>query len=300
MQKVICAICKSNKRIEVLFPSTIDKIKLSEKLYTARRNPDRIHHQFVKCTSCSLIFSSPIIPPEQIKNLYKKSDFTFKKETENLKKTYIEYLKSTVNKDALKSIRLLEIGCSNGFFLEEAQKMGIKHVYGVEPSINSVKNAIPSIKKNIKTNFFKKGLFKNNTFDIICCFHTLDHILNIDEFLKTTYALLRKNGKILFIVHDTNGLSVKIFGENSPIFDIEHIFLFNKITLKKLFSLYDFKKIKIFPVKNTFSLSYITHLIPLSKKLRFVLFKFLYITKLNNFSLSLKLGNIGIVAEKDN
>jgi len=40
-----------------------------------------------------------------------------------------------------------------------------------------------------------------------------------------------RTGRKHFIVHDTKGLSVKIFGEKSPIFDIEHIFLFNKLIL---------------------------------------------------------------------
>src|SRR5258708_5599084 len=128
-------------------------------------------------------------------------------------------------------ISLLDIGCGNGFFLEKAKTMGIGHISGIEPGKKVVMQAKPDIRKHITVDYFRKGLYKENSFDIISCFQTLDHIVDPNDFLQLVYKTLKKNGKILFVTHNTNGLSVKLFRERSPIFDIEHVFLFNNKTL---------------------------------------------------------------------
>src|SRR5258708_1364252 len=108
-------------------------------------------------------------------------------------------------------------------------------------------------------------------FDIICCFHTLDHIVNPNLFLANTYVLLKKGGKIVFIVHDTDGLSVRLFGEKSPIFDIEHIYLFNKNSLGRLFKKNHFIVDEIFSVKNTYPLTYWLRMSPIPKLVKHIL-----------------------------
>ena len=61
---------------------------------------------------------------------------------------------------------------------------------------------------------------------------------------------------MIVVTHDTQGLSVKLFGERSPIFDIEHIFLFNKKTIAALFKRATFKLVNVKNLVNTYPLSY--------------------------------------------
>lgn len=82
----------------------------------------------------------------------------------------------------------------------------------MEPSRAAVVLADKGIKRNIKVSILKPNPFKNNLFDLICCFHTLDHTINPNNFLKICYKLLKNGGLVLFIVHNTDGLSVKLFG----------------------------------------------------------------------------------------
>src|SRR3972149_6180080 len=97
----------------------------------------------------------------------------------------------------------------------------------IKPSQNTCERYITSILKNllmqkirkeIKINIFDRKLFNKNTFDIILCFHTLDHVVDPNLFLKDVNLLLKKKGKVLFVVHDTDALSAKLFGQKSPIF----------------------------------------------------------------------------------
>ncbi len=293
-----CALCGKKQKIKELYKESLHLQKINSGTFSARRTPDRMHHRFVKCYRCGLIFSSPILPEEKIINLYKKSTFDYGHESAYLKKTYGYYLKQLLGDRVRRGLRLLDIGCGNGFFLEEAKDMGIEKVFGVEPGKASVKKAPQWLQKNIKIGLFEKKIYKNNTFDIISCFHTLDHIIEPDVFVEEVYAALKKGGKALFIVHDTDGLSVKLFGERSPIFDVEHMHLFNRKTLAKLFAKNKFRKIQTFNVKNTYPLIYWFRMVPLPKKIKEVFLSVLIKTNLGKLSLSLSAGNIGIIAQK--
>lgn len=291
-----CAICENNKNTNVLYKERVNIKKFNSRIFSARRTPDRIHYRFLKCETCGLIFSNPIMPKNKITLLYSESDFTYADEAEYLKKTYFSYFKENVLNSIPKNIKVLEIGCGNGFFLEELRDNGIKNVYGIEPGSASVKKARWDIKKNIKINILKKGLFPRNSFDVICCFHTLDHIINPNDFLDEIYSLLKKSGKAFFIVHNTDALSAKLLGEKSPIFDIEHIYLFNKDTLRKIFLKHGFKKIRTFNVKNKYLISYWFKLLPIpSSTKKFILEMFG--NNLGKIPLTFSAGNIGIVAE---
>lgn len=297
MISILCAICGTKQKLRQLYPQSLDFDKVDEKIFSARRTPDRMHYRLVRCINCGLIFSNPILESKKIARLYEKSLFSYKNESNYLRETYTSYLKQVLGDRDFRKIKLLEIGCGDGFFLEEAKKLGV-HVYGVEPSRAAVLLADEGIRKNIKVSILKPNLFKNNSFNLICCFHTLDHTINPNNFLKICYKLLKNGGLVLFIVHNTNGLSVRLFGEKSAIFDIEHIYLFNSKSLKTILLKNKFKVQFIFDVKNKYPLNYWVRMVPLHKILKNLFLTLLRITKIGNISLGIKAGNIGIVAKK--
>lgn len=298
MVAIQCIICGKKQKLIELYPETINFEMVDEETFSARRIPDRMHYRLVRCKNCGLIFSNPILENKKINKLYKQSSFSYDNESNYLKKTYRYYLEQVLNNSDKNKLRLLDIGCGNGFFLEEMKRAGIKLVSGIEPSKPAVEKAPKSIRKSIKNDILKPNIFKNNYFDIICCFHTLDHITNPNYFLKICFKLLKKGGVVLFIVHNTDGLSVKLFGEKSAIFDIEHIYLFNPISLKTTFSKNGFKVIRIFNVKNRYPIGYWLKMLPLPKLVKLALLKTIDKTGIGKIPLSISPGNIGIIAEK--
>lgn len=298
MKSIQCALCGKDQKIRVLYNSTLITKNINHRAFSARRIPDRLHYRLVKCLNCGLIFSNPIFNQKKINSLYFQSDFNYNQEAGYLKKTYFSYFNENILNSISKNIKVLEIGCGNGFFLEELKDNGIKNVYGVEPGSASVKKARKDIKNNIKTSVLKKGLFSKNSFDVICCFHTLDHVVDPNILLQNAHELLKKNGKIFFIAHDTNGLSVRIFGEKSPIYDIEHIYLFNKKNLKKIFYKNGFHDLKVFNIKNKYPVNYWLKLLPIPIFLKNIIITLLSFLSLSNFPISLNAGNIGIISSK--
>lgn len=287
-----CAICNKKGKLQELYPATFDLKKLDAKVFSARRTPDHMHYRFVKCQKCGLIFSNPILKEDKIAKLYLDSGFSYSQEAEYLKKTYW----NLVPRLHSGSVKLLDVGCGNGFFLEEAKAQGVKDVWGVEPGEPSVKQAPKWLQKRIKIAMLKPRLFKAGSFDVVCCFHTLDHIVDPNAFLQQCRTLLKRGGSAVFVVHDTGGLSVKLFGEKSAIFDIEHIYLFNKRTLAQIFEQNGFEVVEVVDIKNTYPLGYWLRMVPVPGKSLWL--RILEMTGVGKMPISIKAGNIGIIARK--
>ncbi|MCM8787220.1 MAG: class I SAM-dependent methyltransferase, partial [Candidatus Omnitrophica bacterium] len=192
MTKTKCAICgKVNSK--TLYEANFEPEKINEYIFSARRLPDEIHYQIVKCKKCGLVYSNPILPLNKIEKFYKKSKYTYGIYEKDLSLTYSKYLNKFVGLLPSKE-NFLEIGCGNGFFLLKAKKLGFKNVFGVEPGKKIVAKADPNIKKNIIVDIFKKGQFKKNYFDVICLFQVLDHLPFPNEVLTECYRILKPAG----------------------------------------------------------------------------------------------------------
>jgi SAM-dependent methyltransferase len=163
-----------------------------------------------------------------------------------------------------------------------------------------VKSADPRIRKNIKTDIFRHGQFRSNSFDLVACFHTLDHLTDPVFFVKEAYKVLKPGGLVVTITHDTEGLSVKLFGEKSPIFDIEHIYLFSKKTLSGLFEKYGFITMSASNLVNTYPVSYWLRMSGLPRKVKDAGQKVLSASGLSDVNLSLAGGNQVYIGRKDN
>ena len=287
------------QQIKTLYPPTFDRKNVSKNTYSARRLPDKVHYRIVKCLRCSLIFSSPIISLKEISKFYKDSLCNYEDQIPYLIKTYLNIIKNIWNK-VPKNPKVLEVGCGNGFFLKALKELKFtKNVFGVEPSSKMVLQADPILRNKIKINIFKRNLFPKNSFDLVLCFHTLDHMINPNEFIRGAQFLLKKNGYVVVVVHDTDGLSVKLFGEDSAIFDIEHIYLFNKKTLSEIFLKNKFKVIKVSNLVNTYPVSYWIKMSGLPSVIKRSANFSANLLGIGKKDFSISAGNIVIIAKKD-
>ncbi len=294
-KKTKCALCGCYDNYKVLYPDTSTEKNLNKEIFSARRLPDRIHYQIVKCNEDGLTRSNPTGDTSKLTTLYKESKFTYQEETNNLTKTYLNAMASILIKIP-KNSNILEIGCGNGFVLESLYKNGYKNVFGIEPSSDAINNAPKAIKNKIKQGILNKNSFKKNKFDFIFFFQTFDHIPDPNIFLKICHNLLKKKGYILAFNHNVNSLSSRILGEKSPIYDIEHTYLYNYDTIGKIFENNNFKKILCFFPSNIISIKHLIWLLPLPHPIKNKL-----INTKNSFlekNLKIKLGNLCYIGQK--
>ncbi|OGW75838.1 MAG: hypothetical protein A2Z72_04210 [Omnitrophica bacterium RBG_13_46_9] len=294
-----CAICDSEECYTVLYRKNFKESDLSIDLFSARRLPDRIHYQIVRCNKDGLIRSNPIIDQESIYDLYGKSRFTYEQEIENLTISYLDALKGVLPKLSVDA-KILEVGCGNGFILKALYKKGYKNVFGVEPSSEAVTKADKEIREKITIDVLRPGIFTPNTFDFIFFFQTLDHIGDPGSFLRICHNLLPSRGYILAFNHDIESLPLRMLGSRSPIIDIEHVYYFSKKTITKIFEKHGFSLIKVYSPADVISLRHIIWLSPVFKRLKIRLLSLEkgIFHRILNKKIRIRVGNLCMIATK--
>ena len=292
-----CAICGTEDNTRELYPANFDDGAFTAEVFSARRLPDLVHYRIVRCNLCGLVRSNPIIDQETLKNLYLQSALTYTRDIPNLRRTYARYLHKLEKYKTLKEC-FLEIGCGNGFLLEEALSQGYRNVLGVEPSESAVEGANPALRSRIYNDVMRPGLLSARV-DTIGMFQVFDHIPNPNEFLATCSEVLIPGGLILCFNHNVEAASARILGEKSPIIDIEHTYLYSPNTIRKLFQKNGFKVLEVGSARNYTSLMSILRLIPFPRNFKLKLLSFLeQWPVLSRVSMSLPLGNLYLIAQK--
>ncbi|MCX6356061.1 MAG: class I SAM-dependent methyltransferase [Candidatus Aureabacteria bacterium] len=292
-----CAICTTEGNATELYPANFDSGAFTPAVFSARRMPDRLRYRMVRCAECGLVRSDPVAEPEALARLYARSAFDYTSEVDNIKATYGRCLARLETYGARKG-SLLEIGCGNGFFLEEALDRGYSVVKGVEPSEDAVSKADPRIRPHIARSAMRPGLFGSQRFDVICMFQLIDHVPDPGALVSECGSLLNPGGFILCISHNIDALSSRILKSRSPIVDIEHTFLFSPCTVSRLFSARGFSVLKVGPVFNRYSASYLLRLSPLPRALKRALLRAIENNFAGRIRFLIPLGNFYCIAQK--
>ncbi|MEP6767598.1 MAG: methyltransferase domain-containing protein [Acidobacteriota bacterium] len=286
-----CAICGQEGNASEIYPARLEPEDLRPEIFSARRKPDGVHYRLVKCQSCGLVRSDPAADPRRIAQIYSESGFDYEGEVENLTATYGRSLRQVVALGGAAG-SLLEIGCGNGFFLEEALRQGFRDVRGIEPSADAIRCASPAIGPRIVPGVFGRGAFEPGTFDVICLFQVLDHLPDPAGALEAACEMLKPGGRLLCLNHDVEAMSARVLGEKSPIVDVEHTFLFGKKTLRRLMESSGFRVERIGTAWNRCSLRYLLHLLPLPDRMKKSWIACADRSPLGRISLWLPLGNL--------
>lgn len=296
MRKVICPICDNDHNSDVVYPEHLPS-STEQADYSARKTPDNYHYEMVRCRNCGLLYADSIYEKEKIDQLYEKSEFKYDDELKNLQATYGNYLQA-IDEFSPGKDSILEIGCGNGFLLEKALSLGYKNVTGVELSSEAINLAPPSVKDKIIHGAFDPNIFRGKQFDVIFFAMVIEHVDDVNKFLQGIHHLLKPNGLVLGITHDESSLLSAILKDKCPIINDEHVYVFDRVTLSKIFSKNNFAVKKIDDVANIYSVSYWFKMAPLPKVIKNNVLKGMYAVGLNKLNLKLKAGNIFVVAQK--
>ena len=113
----------------------------------------------------------------------------------------------------LSGINILDIGCGGGLLSEPMSRMGA-NVTGIDASDKNIKIAKLHSKKNkLKINYLCSSPEKlkiKNKFDVILNMEIVEHVEDIDFFLKSCSKLLKKNG-LMFVATINKTLKSYIF-----------------------------------------------------------------------------------------
>lgn len=292
-----CAICRGREEVTELYPANFSTLAFNPDVFSARRLPDRLHYRMVRCNACGLVRSDPVADAEALARLYAQSRFDYSAEVENLRQTYGRYLARLSRWGAAKGA-LLEVGCGNGFFLEEALTQGYAPVRGIEPSRAAVAQAHPRVASGIVCDILRPGVGPADGLDVICLFQVLDHVPDPNALLTECFRRLKPRGLILCLNHDVAAWSARLLRGRSPIVDIEHTYLYDRRTMQALFAANGYRVLEAGSVWNTYSLAYCAQLLPIPRGLKQAALNGLRRARLARARVSLPLGNLYLVGQR--
>jgi len=295
MRELYCAVCNSS-RYRVRYPERIPSLKTLD--FSARRAPQKHHAQMVECVNCGLVYSNPYFDDNLLRTLYQDAAYIDEQQLENMAADYFRAFSGAVE-HLDHHIRILEIGCANGFFLRRLANAGYSDIVGIEPGKDAVEHAEPSIRNHIINAFMQPGLFSPASFDAVCCFQIFDHLPDPNSFLREVHTILKPGGILLAINHNIRALVTKILGEKSPMYDIEHIYLFDKKTIRQILSANGFAVTLVANLTNSYTLGYAVKMFPLQPPLKRAITRALEVAAINTLTFRIPAGNMVSVARKE-
>ena len=118
-----------------------------------------------------------------------------------IKENILETLKSNNDDKPLEKVRILDIGCGGGLLSEPLCRLGAE-VVGIDASDKNIKVAkLHAKKNNLNIKYFcssPENLMITQKFDVILNMEIIEHVDDVDFFLKTSAKLLKKDG-LMFV-----------------------------------------------------------------------------------------------------
>jgi 2-polyprenyl-3-methyl-5-hydroxy-6-metoxy-1,4-benzoquinol methylase len=143
------------------------------------------------------------------------------------------------------NMKLLEVGCAHGEFLEKIQKQKKVHVVGLELNNTAVclarKKGLEVFAELVEDH--AKNHYEE--YDVVCSYQVLEHITDIHTFIEGSLQCLKKDG-LLIIGVPNNSSFVRWYADEDLLnMPPHHMGLWSPKTLKKLEIYYSLSFIKL-------------------------------------------------------
>jgi SAM-dependent methyltransferase len=292
-----CAICKRTDESVLFRPENFDADRLTLAAFSSRKLPEYMHFRLMKCKRCDLVYASPAPSPDTLAAAYRSASFEASIESDYAAKTYVCYLAKA---GKLQRVSTLDIGAGDGAFLRALQRLGFDDLTGFEPSEAPFQAAHAEIRERLFMKFFDGSSFPDETFGLVTCFQTIEHVHEPLQLVQDVWRVLKPGGTAFLIAHDIDTLSAKVMGAKSPIFDIEHLQLFNRRGAETLMQKAGFSGVSVFPIVNSYPLAYWAKLFPMPSSVKQRLLNALdgRCRWLGEVTLPLPAGNLAVIATK--
>ncbi|MFM7217489.1 MAG: class I SAM-dependent methyltransferase [Bacteroidota bacterium] len=204
------------------------------------------------CDTCGFLFTNPRPSKDEIGTYYQSVDYiSHSNSSKGLFNKAYQLIRGRAIKQKLEliqsffpskhSLRLLDVGCGTGEFLNGAKKAGWE-VAGVEPSPDAANQA----KNNYSLPVYEEAWLENTAekFDVITLWHVLEHVHDLDVRLKQLNRLLDDKGLLVIAVPNYTSADANEFDACWAAWDVpRHLYHFSPESMKKLLGNYGFKHV---------------------------------------------------------
>ncbi len=222
-----------------------------------------------RCDECSLVMRNPQPSDKTLGEIYSADYFLgghspeHTSEVNRIKRLtaalYLDQIEHELkNRGAkLRQVRLLEVGCGHGNFLAEAASRGWE-VTGIEYSSDSAAAANRNVGRDcVLVGSIETVDLPEDTFDVCVIADVIEHTREPARFLREVNRVLKPGGLVYIAVPSLDSRSAKMMGEKWMEYKLEHLFYFNRDTIRNILFREGFEKIEVSSGKKILTLDYI-------------------------------------------
>lgn len=212
-------------------------------------------YRAVKCKRCGLIWINPSLSEEGLNRYYQDyigMRFKDKVKTRQRKIQYQidkEFIESWIS-----SGRILDVGCSGGFFLDVLSESFEKHGIDIDQEAVNYARQNFGFGNNINCIKVEEVTYPESYFDLIIMRGTIEHLLNPKLAVSKVAFLLKPKGYFcIAATPNVNSFCADLYREKwNQFHPVRHIFYFSAETLSKLCSPFNLKLIgRYYPYEET-------------------------------------------------
>ncbi len=174
-------------------------------------------HELNRCVSCGFVYVRNILSVSELANMYEhayKNNGTYR-ETIISRGRKLKYrtLGRLIQFIARQSkIKLLDIGCGEGRFLEELSHNKHFEAEGIDYSQDTVEYARSKGLKVIQSSL-EDIQFPPETFDFMTAFHVIEHVHRLDNTIQEIRRVMKKGGHIWIVVPCISHIKARVAGK---------------------------------------------------------------------------------------
>lgn len=206
-------------------------------------------HSLLKCNDCDLGFLNVFPDRNRLEQLYSKDYYAsndsnhtgysnYKQDADLIALTAIRrYRFITSRTKKTTNIKLLDIGCAYGYYMNVARLYGWD-VTGIDISHDAVHEAKNTFHLNAHQGVLDELNIPSDTYDLVSCWDVVEHLQDPQSFFKEVFRVLKPGGSIVLSTPDIESIPSKIMGKRWMGFKSadEHLFFFSNKTLKRYLS----------------------------------------------------------------
>jgi SAM-dependent methyltransferase len=126
--------------------------------------------------------------PEQYELFYNNLNSISRNRITDINKPSLDFILKSIGEVGGEKIRVADVGCGNGYLLKQVKnKFPLADLTGVDIKHSDDSIEYTYLKANIET-----LPFDDNSFDVVTCCHTLEHILNPHKAIEELKRITRK------------------------------------------------------------------------------------------------------------
>jgi SAM-dependent methyltransferase len=288
-----CPICGATRDNAAPFMAqNIDETRIVASSFASRKTPEYMNHEMICCGGCDLVYVPHAPEQDDLAESYHAADYDSSQEAEDAADAYIGAIAPLLAKLSGRMDAALEIGTGTAAFLQRLADAGFGTLVGVEPSVAAIAAAHAHRKPWIQEGIFEPRMYPANSFDLIACFMTLEHVRDPGALIAAAHDMLRPGGAFVAVTHDYRSTVNRVLGRRSPIIDIEHMQLFSNASMRSLYETRGYVDVQCNSFRNAYRPSYWARLFPMPDAIKATATRWIAATPFDEVRIPINVGNM--------